>query len=175
MELSKAIHLLPHITFVHRRLKYDEINILLHLFRDITSYCEVGVYYGLSLGIIGLCTNVKKIEAYDIYKRDEVVDIMALLDKFDVECTYHVGDFNGAIPNFCDMALIDADHSYEMTALHYNQCKMRAKTVVLHDVEMPGPGKLFKEVGGVKIVSAQTYDVAPDGKTLPPLGYGILR
>ena len=175
MELGKALSLLPHATVGRRRLRLDELNTLVQLFRGIGSYCEVGVYFGLSLGVIGLCTGVKKINAYDTEKRNEVLDIMQLLDKHGVECTYHICDFTGVVPDFCDMALIDADHSYEMTLTHYHQCKMRAKFIVLHDVEMPGPGRVFKEVGGIKIVSSLDRDIAADGKILPPLGYGILR
>lgn len=175
ISVNNALALLSGNTVAHRRLRLDEMTLLLKIFKDIKAYTEIGTYYGLSLGLIGLCTDVKYVTCYDTDLRPEVTSIISMLDAYGVEVTFHQANFDGIIPPFSDMILIDADHSYEATLRHYYQCRMRSSNIVLHDVEMPGPGQVFKEMGGAKIVSSIQYDTAPDGKVLPPLGYGILK
>lgn len=158
------------------RLRYDELAVLCGLFKDATSYIEVGVYDGLSAFMISATTNIEYIYLIDIVPlRNNLASLIT--NDLNVVVYNHVGDFVTVPPitkhkyNWC---LLDADHSYEATKLAYALFKNSAYTIVIHDVEMPGPNQLFKEIGGVKIVSSDDTFMSPDGKLLPPLGYAIL-
>ena len=159
------------------RLHLDELNILCKTFYAAKSYVEIGVYDGLSAFMIAATTHVEHMYLIDINPlRNNLAEL--IYKDLGVTGYNHVGDFATTPEMLCEKynwCLIDADHSYEATKAAYEQFKDSVYDVVLHDVEMPGPGQLFNEIGGVKIVSSNINSVSPDGKVLPALGYGILN
>lgn len=162
------------------RLRRDELNVLCQIMHNKKHYIEVGVYDGLSSFVISACTCIEYIRLIDINENEYVDRLIQQLgvgvfpswkDFRSVE-TFYAPDTNNT-----SWFLLDAEHEYEPTKEAYEwACKiMPMATIVLHDVEMPGPKQLFEEIGGVKIVSSEKEYISPDGKVLPPLGYGILK
>lgn len=155
-----------------QRLRLDELQTLCAVMHNCKSYIEVGVYDGFSAYMIGATTCVERMYLIDLKISERT---LKALDTLAINVKFAETDFRSAImlPH-SDWCLLDADHSYEATKDAYLIYKQMADTIVLHDVEMPGPKQLFYEVGGVRIVSSDHNVHAPDGKLLPPLGYGIL-
>jgi len=155
------------------RLYPDEIKLLCTLYRNTNSYLEVGVYDGLSAFLISTCTRNTVITLVDINPNPYIVTVLKSLGIEVREHWTHVEELDINITH--SWCLLDADHSYEGTKAAYDKCFGLATSIVLHDVEMPEVSKLFNELTGVKIVSSQTSYTSPDGKVLPPLGYGIVK
>ncbi len=160
---------------VRQRLRLDELQLLCGLFKGAASYIEVGVYDGLSAALIGLSTCVEHMVLVDIQCTTRMNHAISLLRNANIIVEVYIKEAcEVQLDKQYEWCLIDADHSYEATKRHYEHYKPYTRQLVLHDVEMPGPGQLFKEIGGVKLVSSEDTVTVVDGKVLPQLGYGIL-
>lgn len=173
MSFSEAIKLAGSSSY-RRRLRYDEMLVLCRVMFDCRSYTEVGVYDGLSAWLVGATTCVAEMHLIDKHFTPAAMDACRRLEELGITIVLHTCDALSAQPPRTDWCLIDADHSYDATLAHVRYYKDKASLLVLHDIEMREVGKLFAELGGVKIVSSRDQDIAPDGKVLPRLGYGLI-
>lgn len=178
MSFKDALSIMPEVSKYHRRLKLDELEQLVNYLYHKKTYTELGVYYGLSAGMIGLCTNIMHVNLYDLKVTDGMLEVIKLLSDFGVSSAIELMHIDKAIIRSADCIMIDAEHSYEATKRYYIRCTQLSPTIILHDIEMPGPKQVFDEYknkNSVTFISDYTYDIAPDGKRLPPLGYGVIN
>lgn len=174
IEFKRACSIAKQIDLSFRqRLDYDELEVLCRIMYDKTSYMEVGVYDGLSAFIIGMCTKAESITLIDNNFTEKANTAANILSLAGINIQVLTCDALEAQTDYHSWCLLDADHSYKSTKACYERFKDLTGMIVLHDVEMLGPGQLFAEVGGIKIVSSKEV-ISPDTKVLPKMGYGIL-